>query len=150
MANARQKQEAMYERGMIIEVGGMFFVIQTECCNYTLYNHYTFGKIHVGGSNPVFVDGSKMSIKVGDKSAKVTIVKSSMREGYDSSMVVVVDPAGETHRAFNIDGMPSGWKLVVLDSERNVFYCDCKTPPSGYSVVHGTPGVPLPAITRFR
>ena len=145
-----EKAQPVYERGVITQASGFFAVIQTECCDHSIYNHYTFGGLTVGGSNPVSVQGSKLSVMVGNKSAKVSIVKSVQRPGYDPSLVVVFDPDGNMHRAFNIEMLPPGWEIAVRNlSTREMLTIKNTTLPDGFVFVHGIAGVPFPPIVRF-
>jgi hypothetical protein len=148
--SAGEKAQPVYERGVITQASGFFAVFQTECCDYTIYNHYTFGGLNVGGSNPVSVQGSKLSVMVGKKSAKVSIVKSVERPGYDPTLVVVFDPDGSMHRAFNIERLPEGWEIAVRNlATREMSTIKTTALPDGFAFIHGIAGVPFPPIVRF-
>jgi len=56
---AADKPEPVYERGVITAFSNAgrqmdhWFIVQTECCNYTVQNWRLFGGITIGGSNDV-------------------------------------------------------------------------------------------------
>ena len=83
---AADKPEPVYERGVITAFSNAgrqmdhWFIVQTDCCNYTVQNWRLFGGVTIGGSNDVRIEDSHIFIRVGNKVGKARILKAEQRE----------------------------------------------------------------------
>jgi hypothetical protein len=150
-----EKGEPAYERGVVTEVSNVgramdhWFIMQTECCNYTIQNWYMFSGLTIGGHNDVWIRDNNAFIRVGKKVGKARIFKAEQREGFDPSLVVVLDSQDSYYRTSDTASLPDGWVFVALDAS-NKYQGLTKAIglPEGWRLVHGIPGVPLPPVLR--
>jgi hypothetical protein len=139
-----EKVETNYEVGMITEVSNAgrpmdhWFIMQTECCFYTIQNWRLFSGFSLGGLNDVWIRDDHAFIRVGTKVGKARILNARQREGYDPALSVVADPQGALHRTGDIASLPEGWLIVVRDATDKVKTLPKNsTLPAGCHIVRG-------------
>jgi hypothetical protein len=158
MGWAGEKIEPPFERAALTEVSNAgrpmehWFVLQTECCNYTIRNWRLFSGLTIGGVNEVQIRDQTAIIRVGKKTAKAPILRAEQREGYDASLVVVLDPQANYYRTSDATSLPEGdWTVVAVDANGKIqFLTKGAALPQGWRMVHGIGGLPLPPIMRSK
>lgn len=150
-----EKAEPAYERAVLAEVSNVgpamnhWFVLQTECCNYTIRNWRMFSGLTVGGSNEVRIKDDKAFIRVGTKVGTAPILKAEQREGFDPSLVVVLDSQDNYYRTSDTASLPNGWVFVALDASNKYQGLTKVTGlPEGWHLVRGIPGRALPPVLK--
>jgi hypothetical protein len=82
-----EKIEPPFERAALTEVSNAgrpmdhWFVLQTECCNYTIRNWRLFSGLTIGGVNEVQIRDQTAVIRVGKKTAKAPISEGRTKRG---------------------------------------------------------------------
>ena len=153
---AGNKTDKPFERAVLTEVSNAgrpmdhWFILQTECCNYTIRNWRLFSGLTVGGANEVQIRDLTAVIRVGTKTAKAPILKAEQREGYDASLVVVLDPQATYYRTSNPASLPDGdWTIIAIDASGKIQPLTKNAPlPVGWHMAHGIGGLPLPPLLR--
>jgi len=146
--------EPSYERGVVTEVSNVgppmdhWFIMQTECCNYTIKNWRLFSGLTIGGHNDVWIRDNTAFIRVGKNVAKAPILKAEQREGFDPSLFVVFDPQGDLYRTGDIASLPNGWEIAARDTKNEMHTLSSAILPQGWQFLHGIGGIPLPPILR--
>jgi uncharacterized protein YbdZ (MbtH family) len=147
--------EPAYERGVVTEISNAgrpmdhWFIIQTECCNYTVQNWRSFSGFTIGGSNDVSIRDDHAFIRVGKKVGKARILNARQREGFDPTLAVVADPQGEFYRTSDIASIPDGWEIVARDAKNKLTTLPKNSVlPEGWQLVHGIAGLALPPVLR--
>jgi hypothetical protein len=156
MAWGGEKIEPPFERAALIDVSNVgrpmdhWFVMQTECCNYTIQNWRLFSGLTIGGVNEVQIRDQTAIIRVGKKTAKARILRAEQREGYNASLVIVLDPQTNYYRTSNPTSLPGGgWAIVAVDANGKIQFLEKGAAvPQGGHMVHGIGGLPLPPILK--
>jgi hypothetical protein len=117
-------------------------------CNYTIRNWRLFSGLTIGGVNEVQIRDQTAIIWVGKKTAKAPILKAEQREGYDASLVVVLDPRANYYRTSDPTSLPEGdWTIVAVDANGKIQpLTKAAAVPQGWHLAHGIGGLPLPPI----
>ena len=104
----------------------------------------------VGGTNEVQIRDQTAVIRVGTKTAKAPILKAEQREGYDASLVVVLDPQATYYRTSNPASLPDGdWLIIAIDASGKIQSLTKNAAlPAGWHMAHGIGGLPLPPLLR--
>lgn len=151
------KPAPAYELGVVTAVSNEgraidhSFVMQTECCNYTIQNWHMFSGLTIGGHNDLYVKDEHAYIRVGQKIGKARIFRAEQREGFDPALYVVFDPKGNEYRTGDTTGLPDGWVVMAIDEHNRIQSVpESKVLPGGWRLVHGLPGKPLPPILRAK
>ena len=88
---------------------------------------------------------------MGKKTAKAPILKAEQREGYDASLVVVMDPQANCYRTSDPTSLPEGWAIIAADANGKIQpLTKGAAVPQGWHMVHGIGGLPLPPILRTK
>ncbi len=153
-----EKIEPPFERAALTEVSNAgrpmdhWFVLQTECCNYTIRNWRLFSGLTIGGVNEVQIRDQTAIIRVGKKTAKAPILRAEQREGYDASLVVVLDPQAKYYRTSDPASLPEGdWTIIAVDANGKIQpLTKAAAVPQGWHMVHGIGGLPLPPMLRSK
>ena len=150
-----EKVELPFERAALIDVSNVgrpmdhWFVMQTECCNYTIQNWRLFSGLTIGGVNEVQIRDQTAIIRVGKKTAKARILRAEQREGYNASLVIVLDPKANYYRTSDPTSLPEGWAIAAVDANGKIQFLEKGVAvPQGGHMVHGIGGLPLPSILK--
>lgn len=125
-----ERVELPFERAVLIDVSNVgrpmdhWFVMQTECCNYTIQNWRLFSGLTIGGVNEVQIRDQTAIIRVGKKTAKARILRGEQREGYNASLVIVLDPQANYYRTSDPASLPGGWAIVAVDANGKIQFLE--------------------------
>lgn len=147
------KTDDVYELGVVTEVSNTgraidhWFVVQTECCNYTIRNWHTFGGVNVGGFVDVMIKNDHVYIRLGKRVGKELVLRAERRPGFDPLRCIVVDPDGKDYRVWSDASIPDDWAVVTVDENNKIQVLIKGRPiPPGSHKLSGIPGRALPPI----
>jgi hypothetical protein len=147
------KTDDVYELGAVTEVSNTgraidhWFVVQTECCDYTIRNWHAFSGFNVGGFVDVMIKNDHAYIRLGKRVGKEVVLRAERRPGFDPLRFIVVDPDGKAYRVLNDSFIANDWAVLTVD-ENNKIQVLIKGRPifPGSHKLSGIPGRALPPI----
>jgi hypothetical protein len=93
--------------------------------------------------------GPDRDYKGREKDGKARILRAEQREGYNASLVIVLDPKANYYRTSDPTSLPEGWAIAAVDANGKIQFLEKGVAvPQGGHMVHGIGGLPLPSILK--